>query len=53
MLKKIIKKLQTNQFPHLTWIGKNYNKADLINELTEVHERLSTIHKRLEGALSK
>lgn len=53
MLKKIIEKLQTNEFPHLTWVGKNYSKADLINELTEVHERLSTVHKRLEEASSK
>ncbi len=40
MLKKIIKKLQTNEHAHLTWVGENYSKADLIRDLEEIQVRL-------------
>lgn len=35
-LNSILKKLLSGKFPELTYVGKNYTKADLIKELSEL-----------------
>jgi len=32
-LKEIIDKLNSNEYPELTYVGKDYTKLDLINDL--------------------
>lgn len=36
MLKEIIEKLNSNDFPECTWVGYNYNKFQLIEDLKRV-----------------
>lgn len=38
-LPEIIKALSCNNYPELTWVGNNYSKADLINDLTSLREK--------------
>jgi hypothetical protein len=35
-LRKIIKRLQSNDYPECTWVGGNYNKLQLIQDLERV-----------------
>ncbi len=35
-LNKILKRLDSNDFPECTWVGGNYNKAELIEDLKRV-----------------
>jgi hypothetical protein len=37
-LEDIITELEKSQFPELVWVGKNYSKEELINDLRRIRE---------------
>jgi hypothetical protein len=39
----VLKKLKSGKFPELTYVGKNYTKADLIADLESIQERMNFI----------
>ena len=48
-LEDIIKKLEKGKFNKLVYVGKNYSKQDLIDELKEIVEN----EKKADGTLTE
>jgi len=41
-LKQVIDVLEKGQFPELVWVGKNYSKKDLIDDLRRIESKSRT-----------
>lgn len=50
MLQVILLRLDSNDYPERTWVGKQYTKADLIQDLDIVRK---LIESEAEGFLSR
>ena len=52
-LEDIIEKLEKGKFNNLVYVGKNYSKQDLIDELKEIVENKKKVDGTLTGSVLK